>query len=147
MGFFIIFGYNYAMINLSKKIKGDLAELAVAKRLMSEGWKILFPYGEDHRYDLVVEKDNKFVRIQVKYITPKNGAIDINCQSSNNWSILVYNPEEIDVIAAYNSKSEKIYFIPSAEMNHRSFKLRIEDSKNNQKSKIHLAKNFSELRI
>ena len=135
------------MVNLSKKVKGDIAELAVAKRLMSEGWKILFPYGEDHRYDLVAEKDNKFVTIQVKYVTPKNGGIDINCQSSNNWSIMAYSAKEIDVIAAYNSKSEEIYFISSKEMNYRSFKLRLEDSKNNQKSKIHLAKNFSELKI
>jgi len=135
------------MINLSKKVKGDVAELAVAKKLMADGWKILFPYGEDHRYDLVVEKANRFVKIQVKYVTPKNGAIDINCQSSNNWSILPYNSEEIDVIAAYNSKNEEIYFVSALEMNHRSFKLRIEGAKNNQKSKIHLAKNFSELKI
>lgn len=135
------------MISLSKKIKGDVAELAVAKKLMGEGWKILFPYGEDHRYDLVVEKDKKFVRIQVKYVTPKNGAIDINCQSSNNWSILVYNSNEIDVIAAYNSKSEEIYFVPSSQINHRSFKLRLENAKNNQRSKIHIAENFKELKF
>jgi hypothetical protein len=134
-------------MNLSKKIKGDIAELAVAKRLMLEGWQILFPYGEDHRYDLVVEKDGKFIKIQVKYITPKNGAIDINCQSSNNWSVLVYNPSEIDVIAAYNSTDEEIYFLPASKMHHRSFKLRLEDAKNNQKSKINLAKNFSKFKL
>jgi len=135
------------MYNLSKKTKGDIAELAVAKKFIEDGWQVLFPYGENHRYDLVAEKDDKFVRVQVKYATPRKGALEINCRSSNNWSVLHYSSKEIDLIAAYNPFDEKIYFIPVAEINHSLFRLRIEPSQNNQKSKIHFAKDFSELRI
>ena len=135
------------MNNIAKKTKGDIAELAVSKRLIEEDWKILFPYGENHRYDLVAEKNNKFLRIQVKYSTPKNGVLEVNCRSSNNWSVLHYTSKDIDMIAVYNPKSEKVYFIPVSEINHSLIKLRIEPSKNNQKLKIHLAENFSELRI
>lgn len=135
------------MYNLSKKTKGDIAELAVAKRLMGENWKILFPYGEDHRYDLVAEKDKKFVRIQAKYVTPKNGVLDVNCRSSNNWSVMIYTPEEIDFIAVYDSINKDIYFISVQDINRKSFKIRIEDCKNKQMKKVHPAKNFSELKI
>src|SRR3989344_4523829 len=135
------------MNNIAKKTKGDIAELAVSKRLIEEDWKILFPYGENHRYDLVAEKNNKFLRIQVKYSTPKNRVLEVNCRSSNNWSVLHYTSKDIDMIAVYNPKSEKVYFIPVSEINHSLIKLRIEPSKNNQKLKIHLAENFSELRI
>jgi len=48
------------------------------------GYKVLLPYGENSRYDMVAEKDNKFLRIQVKYTTPKNGVLEVNCRSSNN---------------------------------------------------------------
>ena len=135
------------MVKLQKKTKGDIAELAVAKKLIEKGWRVLFPYGENHRYDLVIEKDNKFIKIQVKYTTPKNGVLEINCRSSNNWSVLHYSPEEIDIIAAYNPHDGEIYFIPVSEINRSVFKLRIAPTKNNQKLKIHFAKDFSELKI
>ena len=135
------------MSKLQKKTKGDIAELAVAKKLIENGWKVLFPYGENHRYDLVIEKNNKFVRIQVKYVTPKNGALEINCRSSNNWSVLHYSPKDIDIIAAYNSYDGEIYFIPVSKINRSLFKLRIAPAKNNQKLKIHFAKDFNELKI
>jgi Holliday junction resolvase len=135
------------MDKLQKKTKGDIAELSVAKKLLENGWQILIPYGENHRYDLVAEKKHKFVRIQVKYTTPKNGVLNINCRSSNNWSVLHYDSTEIDIIAAYNPINNDIYFIPISEINHSLFKIRISPTKNNQKLKIHLAKDFKELKV
>jgi hypothetical protein len=135
------------MENISKKVKGDIAELAVAKKFIEDGWRVLFPYGENHRYDLVAEKDRRFIRVQVKYATPKNGVLEVNCRSSNNWSILHYTSKEIDLIVVYNPKNQKIYYLPVSEINYSEIKLRIEPSKNNQKSKIHFAENFSKLRI
>ena len=35
------------------KTKGDLAELKVAADLADRGYRILFPHGEDHDYDLI----------------------------------------------------------------------------------------------
>lgn len=128
--------------SMHKKTKGDIAELAVASRLMDKGWKVLFPYGENSRYDLVIEQKGKFLRVQVKYVTPKKGVLDVNCRSSNNWSVLHYTPEEIDIIAVYNSFDASIYFIPVHKINRSSFKLRLEHSKNNQKLHVHLAKDF-----
>jgi len=118
----------------------------VAARLIEDEWRVLIPVGENNRYDLVAERDGKFIRIQVKYITPKDGALDVNCRSSNNWSVLHYTPEEIDVIAAFNSDSKSIYYIPVSKINHSSFKLRINSAKNNQKTKIHFADDFTELK-
>ncbi len=132
---------------LSKKIKGDIAELAVAKKLIEIGWKVLFPYGENHRYDLVAQKGDTFLRIQVKYSTPKNGVLEINCRSSNNWSVLHYSSKEIDVLAGYNPDNQDIYFIPVSKINYSSIKLRISRTKNNQILKVNLAENFKELHI
>lgn len=132
---------------MDKKTKGNIAEMSVATYLIESGWHILFPVGENHRYDLVAEKDGKFIRIQVKYVTPKNGALDINCRSSNNWSVLHYTCKDIDVIAAYNSQDKRIYFVPVAMINYSSFKIRLDDARNNQKEKIHLAGDFASLKI
>ena len=135
------------MSNLSKKTKGEIAELSVAKNLIQDGYKVSFPYVENNRYDLVAEKENKFIRVQVKYATPKEGVLEINCRSSNNWSVLHYSSRDIDLIAAYNPHTEKVYFIPVDQINHSLIRLRIEPSKNNQKSGVHFAEDFARLKI
>ena len=109
--------------------------------------KVLLPFGENNRYDLVAEKDGKFIRIQAKYVTPTKGLLDINCKSSNNWSILRYTPKEIDFIAAYDSVSHKIYFIPVSKLNISRLQLRVEPAKNNQRKRIKYAKDFERLLI
>ncbi len=130
---------------MHKKTKGSVAELAVASRLMRDGWHVLVPYGENTRYDLVAERAGKFIRIQVKYVTPKNGTLCVNCRSSNNWSVLPYTAEEIDVIAVYDASSESIYYVPAADMRGSAMKLRLEPARNHQKAKIRFASQFIEL--
>jgi hypothetical protein len=115
--------------------------------LIEDGWHVLFPIGENSRYDLIAEQKGKFLRVQVKYVTPKKGVLDVNCRSSNNWSVLHYTPEEIDVLAVYDSVNKEIYYIPVSKINYSLFKLRIEPAKNNQKSKINLAKDFAVLNV
>ena len=131
---------------MHKKRKGSIAELAVATRLMREGWNVLVPYGENTRYDLVAEKDGRFVRIQVKYVTPKDGKLYVNCQSSNNWAVLPYTAKEIDLIAAYDSSNGSVYYVPVAAMRKSAMVLRLDPTKNNQKAKVRFAKEFCELR-
>ncbi len=130
------------MKKIAKKTKGDMAELIIAAKFVEDGWRVLFPFGENHRYDLVAEKENKFLRVQVKYVTPKNGALEINCRSSNNWSVIHYSQKDIDIIAVYNSIDKQIYFISVKEINFSSLKLRLEDPKNNQKKYIRYAKDY-----
>lgn len=129
------------------KTKGTIAELKIASRLLEDGWKVLFPLGENNRYDLVVEKGGKFVRIQVKYVTQKKGSLDVNCSSSNNWSVLPYNSNEIDYIAVFNASNEEMYFLPISLMTKYKFKLRIDKTKNNQNKGIHYATDFKSLKI
>jgi hypothetical protein len=129
------------------KTKGYVAELYVTARLIEDGWRVLNPVGENNRYDLVAEKKGRFIRIQVKYVTPKDGTLSVNCRSSNNWSVLHYSPEEIDVIAAFDAKDKSIYYIPVSEINHSLFKLRINPTRNKQKAKVHLAKDFVSLKV
>lgn len=129
------------------KTKGEIAEFIVSARLIELGWRVLFPAGENTRYDLVAERDGRFIRIQVKYVTPKDGALTVNCRSCNNWQVLPYTPEEIDVLAAYDAKHGTIYFIRSNQMNKNTFKLRLEKSKNHQIEGVHDAANFTCLSI
>ena len=128
------------------KRKGSIAELAVATQLVQEGWNVLLPYGENTRYDLVAERDGRFIRLQVKYCTPKDGTLNVNCASSNNWSVLQYTAKEIDAIAVYDPVAETAYFVPVADLRKGHMKLRLVPTKNGQKVKVRFAKDFYELR-
>jgi len=46
--------------NIHKKTKGSIAEMKVVAHLLEEGWNVLFPVGENTRYDVVAEKNNQF---------------------------------------------------------------------------------------
>lgn len=127
---------------MHKKTKGAIAEMAVAAKLLKEGWNVLFPFGENSRYDLVGEKNGKFVKVQVKYVSPSNGALKVNCKSSNNWSVDKYTSKEIDFIAAYNPVSGNIYFVPSSKFNSSSIFLRLSPAKNKQKISVNESKDF-----
>lgn len=129
-------------LHLSKKKKGDVAELVTAAHCLKNGYQVLFPYGEDTRYDFVIEREGVFKRVQVKYVTPKNGTLDVSCRSSNNWSTRAYTTDEIDILAVYDSISEAVYFIDAKIMGKRSLMLRLLASKNNQTKGVRDAEDY-----
>jgi Holliday junction resolvase-like predicted endonuclease len=125
------------------KQKGDIAEAFVTFLLKKKGFNVLLPWGEDNRYDLVVEKKGVFKRIQVKYVTPKNGVLEVSLRSSNNYKVIHYTPKDIDIIAAYSPQQEKVYFIPRDMINNKSLcKLRLAPTKNKQKKKVIMASEY-----
>ena len=133
------------MVNMHKKTKGSIAELRIAADLMQKGWRVLLPFGENNRYDLVAECDGKFLRIQVKYVTPKDGTLYVNCRSSNNWSVLPYTAEQIDIIAVYNPSSDEVYYVPASQMRKSAMRLRINATKNKQRMHVRFAAEFKDL--
>ena len=125
------------------KQKGDIAEAFVVYILKANGFNVLIPWGEDTRYDIVSEKNGIFKRIQVKYVTQKNGYLEVAIRSCNNHSIIHYSLTDIDTIAAFDEQNQKVYFIPLNRIkNKSSFKLRLLPTKNQQNKFIHQAAEF-----
>jgi PD-(D/E)XK endonuclease len=119
------------------KQKGLQAELFVAYLLSRNGFHVLVPFGEDTRYDLVSEKRGVFKRIQVKHVVSKNGALEVQLRSTNNYQTIHYSPEDVDIIAACSLEDGKVYFIPLGDVINRStLSLRLVDCKNNQQRGI-----------
>ena len=66
---------------LNLKGKGDLAELMVAADLRRRGFKIAIPFGEDCDFDLVLIRDERLERVQVKYVESDGSVIKVKCLS------------------------------------------------------------------
>lgn len=90
--------------------QGEKSELAVASELMMKGYGVSFPFGHNHQYDLIVDKDSKLYRIQVK--TAKN-------EDGNRYYIQAeagrYDRKYVDLFAGYSEDEVSTFFIPVAE--------------------------------
>jgi len=125
------------------KLKGDIAETYVLYLLIQNGLHVLLPWGEDHRFDMVVEKDGVYKKVQIKYVSARNGVLEVPIRSCNNYKVIHYSPEDVDIIAAYHAETQKVYFVPLKNIGNRSsLKIRLSSAKNHQQKKIVLASQY-----
>ena len=125
------------------KQKGDIAEAFVTFLLKQKGFTVLIPWGEDNRYDLVSEKNGVFKRIQVKYVSTRNGGLEVAIRSVNNYNIIHYSSKDIDIIAAYSPEQNKVYLIPLNSVKNRSqVKLRLTPTINKQNKYVTMATKY-----
>lgn len=125
---------------LSLKGKGDLAELMVAGDLLRRGHKIAIPYGEDCDFDLVLIRNERLERVQVKYAQSNGAVICVKCfsHSLTNGKIRKtkrYTAETIDLLAVYDATSDCCYYVPASELGagRSSLHLRLTPTRNGQR--------------
>jgi PD-(D/E)XK endonuclease len=124
---------------LNLKGKGDLAELMVAADLRRRGFKIAIPFGEDCDFDLVLIRDDRLERVQVKYAESDGVVIRVRCQSHSLTNGKVrktkrYTAKIIDLLAVYDHTSSRCFYIPATELGEgRSIlHLRLKPARNKQ---------------
>ena len=134
------------------KAKGDLAELMVATDLVRKGYKIAIPYGEDWDYDLIVCREERLERVQVKYTQSDGRVIPVRCRSSSLTNgkvkrIKRYTASMIDWIAVYDRTSDRCYYVPSEELGlgRDRISLRLTPTRNHQRLGIRFAEDYVDL--
>lgn len=132
------------------KTKGDLGVLKAQLDLYKKGYMILIPQTEHAPFDLVAYKNDKFLRVQVKYRAAKGGSIQVNfhtCWTDKHGTHTKdYDKSEIDLMCVYCPDTDKCYYINPNECS-KNFSIRLLPSKNNQKVGVNLAKNYEEITI
>lgn len=123
---------------------GERAQGVILAEVMKHGYTVLIPFGEGRRYDMVIEKDAQFFRLQCKAGRYKSGVIRFNACSSNwfNKTRKCYTCEEIDYFAVYCEHTEKVYLIPVGDIEGADGTLRVEPTANNQTKGIRWAKDY-----
>lgn len=101
------------------KEKGDLAELMVAADLRRRGHKIAIPFGEDWDYDLIVCRDGRLERVQVKHTTSDGRVLIVRCRSYSLTNgrvreVKKYTPTMIDWLAVWDATTERCLYVPSS---------------------------------
>jgi hypothetical protein len=133
----------------SLKAKGDLAELKVATDLVERGYRIAIPFGENNDFDLILIRDDRLERVQVKHSRSDGNVIAVKCfsHSLTNGRIRQtkrYTWMTVDWLAAYDATTDRCFYIPAAELGKgRSIlHLRLTAARNCQRRGIRFADDY-----
>lgn len=129
---------------MNTKTIGEKSEGMVLARFLQLGWIVLMPFGDNQRYDFVIDRGNGFEKIQVKTARLKDGYIEFrpySSQSHRGNSQKGYKGE-CDFFACYCPQNNMIYFIKVDDCTETVVILRLLPPKNNQKYKVRYAKDF-----
>jgi len=123
-------------------MKGMLGELEFTAHFLRKGYTVLTPVNPNSSYDLVIEKDGLFQRIQIKYCTPRNGIMRVELDRPMRKT-LPYKDREVDAMGVYDAVNGKFYLIPVESLTNKTeFWLRTEKPKNSQIRNINSAEKF-----
>jgi hypothetical protein len=130
------------------KSVGDRSTLAIMLALRDAGYIVLLPFGENTRYDLVIDDGASLRRVQCKTGRLRNGAVVFRACSSYAHH---QNPKntsrpylgEIDYFAVYCRQTAGVYLIPleHAPLTNAG-SLRVTPPRNGQKRRIRMAADY-----
>jgi len=133
---------------MNSKNKGDLSEARALYEFQKYNIPVLIPWGDNLRYDMVIELQGEFKRVQVKTCNEERGdAIKCYCRSSTNHTTNkgyhLYTGQ-IDYFVFYNQTHNLIALVPIEDTeNQKEISLRISKPKNGQSKGIRYWSDYS----
>lgn len=125
---------------------GELTELKCQIFCLEKGYIVSKPIVDNARYDLLLDYNGKFYRIQIKtsrWMSKDHEGIIFNCKSQHSISggnkIMKYTPDEIDF---FMTEFENKFYLVPCENTKNEMRLRFKPTKNNQDNKANFAKDF-----
>lgn len=110
--------------------KGDLTEAVVITELKRREIPVSVPFGDNERYDLVVETpDASFLRVQVKTGWLTEGVVQFHGKSQHtnaSGNTYAYYDGDVDYFAVYCHELDQLYWVGEDEFD-TGIRLRVED--------------------
>ena len=111
---------------MNTKEKGDIAVAFAIQHFVSGGYEVCLPLGDKRSYDLVIEKNNTFQSVQIKYAgiyLSKNGGCYANLRvMGGNQSYgyaKKYDNDAFDMLFVYTARGDK-YVLPWRDVTNRN---------------------------
>jgi len=130
------------------KAIGDRTTLVAMLALKSAGYAVLLPFGENTRYDLVIDDGERLARVQCKTGRLRGGAVRFATCSTYVHHRRPVAPRrdyqgQIDFFAVYCPESEAVYLIPIDDIPTRvQGALRVAPPLNNQSANVRFASDY-----
>ena len=135
------------MLFNQNQIDGITTEVIVAQKFIEKGYIVSIPYGNNSRYDMIVDTDKNRYRIQVKHASINdNGSYTVNTSNTvttaSGNSKKYYTKEDVDFIVTVIE--DQLVVIPVEMVEHSQSKIfRIVLPQYGAKSNCNLIEDFS----
>ena len=133
------------MAAVNTKSIGDVTVLSVATALAKMGETVLFPFGDNERYDIALDRDGQMYRIQCKTGRYSNGVIEFNTSSTSPYlkgRRRTYHGE-VEAFGVYCLELDKVYLVPLAEVPTETCALlRVLPTRNQQARGVRFAETY-----
>lgn len=112
----------------NSKDRGDETEAAIIRQLISNGYSVAVPFGDNDKYDIVVDSGEGLYRVQCKTAWQnKEETIRFNTHSQTTrdgeYHENTYDGE-IDAFVVRYPQTETLYWIPIAQATVQKMELR-----------------------
>lgn len=94
------------------KQRGEWVELLFMTRAAGRGFSVSKPWGDSTRYDVSVESEGRFRRVQVKSTSALHGELGFVC-TLKRTGIHYYRLDEVDFFALYVLPEDVWYILPA----------------------------------
>jgi hypothetical protein len=114
----------------NSKARGDETEAKIITQLLTEGYSVSIPFGDNDKYDLVVDDEGTLYRVQCKTAWQnKRETIRFNThsQTTKNGAYCEHTySETIDAFCVRYPENEQLYWIPVSDATTQKMELRFE---------------------
>lgn len=134
------------------KAIGERSQAHIIARLLEVGYNVLTPYGDNQRYDLVIEDgDGQFWRVQCKmgwlesdgaYIEFKTASTHYRTKEGKTDHGRKDYRGQVEYFAVYSPDVRQVYLVPIDHVGTNNSFLRLTPTKNNQEKHVRWAKDY-----
>ena len=130
---------------MNSKAIGEISEGAVLAYLLQSGYAVSIPFGNNQRYDMIIDDGENLIKAQVKTGRLVNGCLAFNVASVNGFTGARTNYKgSADIFLVYYPVNGKVYRIPVNDCGSSEVRLRIAapNGVNSPRSTIRWAKDY-----
>jgi len=132
------------------KAIGERSEAHIIAKLSEAGYYVLKPFGDNLRYDLIIEDaDGRFWRIQCKtgrsngeYIQFAPASLYYHTRAGRTTHGSKNYKDQIDYFAVYCPENREAYLVPIAHAGVSQMNLRLVPTKNKQEQGVKWAEDY-----
>lgn len=117
---------------MNTKQIGDETEARIIAALIAEGYSVSIPFGDNDKYDLVLDTDTRLQRVQCKTGWIEDDVVRFKTASKTTTDGDVTMDEydgEIDAFAVRCKDSGELYWVPIEDAGKKSTYLRLSEPK------------------
>lgn len=130
-------------MNKSHKVVGEKTEAMILAKLIQLGYSVSMPFGNNQRYDLIVDDGASLKRAQCKTGRLRNGVVRFAVCSKNGFTgVRMSYHGQIEEFLVYCPDNDGYYRVPVSHVGTVEMALRVERAKNNQDYGVRMAADY-----